>query len=98
MPLRTTIDQFLARDLERAARAEGDLELAEIYRQYGRNRLIAVIGLAWTLVLIAMSVAQLLFNYGRPMPWWVLVIFLIVALGALTCSGGVLTTYLWRRH
>jgi hypothetical protein len=66
MTLRATLDRFFARDLEREARAHGQTELAEAYRQYGLNRLIAIIGLGFTLVLIGFSVA-LAFNYGHPM-------------------------------
>lgn len=89
MTLRTSFDRFFARDLERRARAAGDPELANAFRLYGSNRLIAVIGLAFTLVLIGFSVAQLVFSYGHPMPVWVLVIFLGVFLGAVGYSWWV---------
>lgn len=84
MTVRTRIDHFFARDREREARALGELELAEAYRLYGHNRLIAIIGFGFTLVLIGTSLAQLLFNYGHPMPWRVLAIFFAAFLGALT--------------
>jgi membrane protein YdbS with pleckstrin-like domain len=89
MTLRTISDRFFARDLEREARAHGQTELAEVLRRYGRNRLISIIGLAFTLVLIGFSVAQLVFNYGHPMPWWLLVIFLAVFVGAMVYSWWV---------
>jgi ABC-type xylose transport system permease subunit len=88
MTLRTTFDRFFARDREREARAHGQTELAEAYRQYGRQRLIAVIGLGFTLALMATSVAQLVFNYSRPMPWPVLALFLVACVGAFACSWG----------
>jgi hypothetical protein len=95
MILHTIFDRFFARDREREARALGEIELAEAYRLYGQNRLIAIVGFAFTLVLIGFSVAQLLFNYGHPMPWWVLVIFLAVFIGAMAYSW---RAWHWARH
>jgi hypothetical protein len=71
----TILDRFLARDQEREAIAHGDLELAEILRQYRRNRIISVIGLACALVMITLSLAQVFGLVSRPMPLALWVVF-----------------------